>query len=131
MEKTPEARGASAGAPGEALVEIRAIVRLELLDSVVHCLKEAGVPRLTVERVHAIGSGVDPASAKISFREGSEYADKAMVRFICGGNRCAMFTELIAGAARTGRPGDGIVSIHPVLDVRKIRTGVTGLPALA
>ncbi len=112
------------------MVEIRAIVRLELLDAVVHCLKQAGVPRLTVQRVHAIGSGVDPDSAKISFREGSEYAEKGLVRFICGGNRCAAFTELIAGAARTGRPGDGIVSVHPVLEVTKIRTGATGLAAL-
>lgn len=132
MENTSRADDGSAGREREeAMVEVRAIVRLELLDRVVHCLKEAGVPRLTVERVHAIGSGVDPASAKISFREGSEYADKAMVRFICGGRRCAMFTELIAGAARTGRPGDGIVSVHPVLDVTKIRTGATGLGALA
>lgn len=124
----PESR---AGERGEAMVEIRAIVRLELLDAVIYCLKQAGVPRLTVERVHAIGSGVDPDAAKISVREGSEYADKGQVRFICAGNRCAMFTELIARAARTGRPGDGIVSVHPVLEVTKIRTGVTGPAALA
>jgi len=114
-----------------SMVEIQAIVRIEMLDAVVHCLKEAGVPRLTVERVHAIGSGVDLASAKISFREGSEYAEKGMVRFICGGDRCAMFTELIADAARTGRAGDGIVSVHPVLSVTKIRTGARGQAALA
>jgi len=114
-----------------SLVEIQAIVRIEMLESVVHRLKEAGVPRLTVERVHAIGSGVDLASGKLSFREGSEYAEKGMVRFICGGDRCAMFTELIADAARTGRPGDGIVSVHPVLSVTKIRTGARGQAALA
>ncbi len=116
---------------GPRMVEIRAIVRLEMLDSVVHCLKEAGVPRLTITRVHAIGSGVDPATVRISFRAGSEYARKGMVQFICSGERCAMFTELIAQAARTGRPGDGIVSIHPVFDVTKVRTGATGLEALA
>ncbi len=113
-----------------AMVEIRAIVREELLDLVVHALKQAGVPRLTVQRVHAIGSGVDPDTARISFREGTEYADKAMVRFICGGDRCEMYTELIANCARTGRRGDGIVSVHPVLAVTKIRTGATGLAAL-
>lgn len=112
------------------LIEIRATVRIELLDRVVHSLKSAGVPRLMVERVHAIGSGVDPDSAKISFEEGSEYADMAIVRFICSGERCPMFAELIGSAARTGRTGDGIVSVHPVLDVIKIRTGAQGLAAL-
>ncbi len=41
-----------------------------------------------------------------------------------------MYSELIAKAARTGRRGDGIVSVHPVQDVMKIRTGTRGLQAL-
>lgn len=112
------------------MVEVRAIVRREMLDRVLRALKHSGVPRLTVTRVHAIGAGVDPDSAKLSLEEGSEYADKALIQFVCGGERCAMFTELITAAARTGRQGDGIVYIQPVSTVTKIRTGVTGLEAL-
>jgi len=112
------------------MVEVRAIVRLEMLDRVVHCLKDSGVPRLTVTRVHAIGAGVDPATKRLSFEEGSAYADKAMVQFICAGDRCEMYCELIAGCACTGRRGDGIVSVHPVQSVMKIRTGTKGLEAL-
>lgn len=33
-------------------------------------------------------------------------------------------------ATRTGRRGDGIVSVHPVQSVRKIRTEARGLEAL-
>lgn len=113
------------------LVEIRAIVRQEMLDRVVHCLKESGVPRLTVTRVHAVGAGVDPAAAKISLEEGTEYADKAMIQFVCAGERCEMFAELIAREGRTGRRGDGVVFVYPVLDVVKVRTGERGLAALA
>lgn len=112
------------------LVEVRAIVRVAMLDRVIHMLKDAGVPRLTVTRVHAIGAGVDAAAAQLSVEEGSAYADKALVQFVCGGERCAMFTELLCRAARTGRKGDGIVYVVPVLDVTKIRTGVGGLEAL-
>lgn len=115
----------------ETFVEVRAIVRMQMLDRVVHCLKDAGCPRLSVQRVHAIGSGVDPAFAKISFEEGTEYTDKAMVRLICARERCDMYTELIERAARTGRRGDGIISVHPVINVTKVRTGVRGLEALA
>jgi nitrogen regulatory protein PII len=113
------------------IVEIRAIVRLEMLDRVVRRLKETGVPRLTVTRVHAIGAGVDPASARFSFHEGSAFADKAQVQFIGDADRAEMFCELIVDCARTGRQGDGIVSVHPVTTVTKIRTGVTGIAALA
>ena len=113
------------------LVEIRAIVRREMLDRVVHCLKASGVPRLTVTRVHAIGAGVDPAAAKVSLDEGTEYADKAMIQFVCAGERCEMFSQLIVREGRTGRRGDGVVFVQPVLDVVKIRTGQQGLAALA
>lgn len=112
------------------MVEVHAVVRLEMLDRVVRRLKECGVPRLTVIRVHAIGAGADPASAKFSMHEGSAYADKAQVQFICDAARSAMFQELIAESARTGRRGDGIVSVHPVAGVLKIRTGVEDLEAL-
>jgi len=128
---SPTARELAEDSERGLLVEIRSIVRIEMLDSVVHSLKQAGVPRMTVVRVHAIGSGVDPASKKISFREGSEYAEKGMVSFICPRNRSDMYTELIAAAARTGRRGDGIMSVHPVKALIKIRTGATGLAALA
>ena len=112
------------------LTEIRAIVRLEMLDRVVCCLKESGVPRLTVTRVHAIGAGVDPASAKLSLEEGSAYADKAQVQFICASDKCEVYIKLISSAAWTGRRGDGIVSAHPVQHTAKIRTGAEGLAAL-
>lgn len=114
----------------ETIVEVRAIVRIAMLDRVVSCLKESGVPRLTVTRVHAIGAGVDPASTKLSFEEGSAYADKAQVQFICDAERSRMYTELILGCACTGRQGDGIVSVHPVRAIIKIRTGAEGLAAL-
>ena len=104
------------------IMEVRAVVRLEMLDRVVRRLKESGVPRLTVTRVHAIGSGADPATLRFSSREGSAYADKAQVQFICDRERCEMYCELIAKSAHTGRQGDGIVSVHPVASVAKIRT---------
>lgn len=112
------------------MVEINAVVRTEMLDRVIHMLRDAGVPRMTVTPVHAIGLGVDPAAAKLSVREGTAYADKATIQFICDGERCEMYTELICNAARTGRRGDGIVFTRPILDVTKIRTGVHGPGAL-
>ena len=64
------------------LVEVRAIVRVELLDRVIRAVKDVGIPRLTVYHAHAIGAGVDHASGRFSIDEGSEYVDKAIVQFI-------------------------------------------------
>lgn len=113
-----------------SLVEISAVVRGEVLPRVIFLLREAGVPRMTVVQAHAIGRGVDPASARLAMREGAEYADKAKVQFVCAGERQAMYVELLCEAARTGRQGDGIVYVQPVLSVTKIRTGVEGTVAL-
>jgi len=112
-----------------SLVEVRGIVRREVLDRVVQHL-EAAVPRITVTRIHALGTGVHADPANVNLEEGA-YRNMAMVQCICAGERSAMITELIVQAARTGKPGDGIVSVHPVQQVTKIRTGETGLVALA
>lgn len=112
------------------MVAVTAIVRREMLERVVHRLKEAGVPRLTVGRVHAIGAGVDPASARLSLDEVTESADKAQVEFICGREREEMLTEILARAAHTGRRGDGIMYTQPVRRITNIRNGTTGLQAL-
>jgi nitrogen regulatory protein P-II 1 len=113
------------------IVEIRAVVRLEMLDRVVHCLRNAGVPRLSVTRLHTLGVGVDPSAARVRAEEGAEEMDKALVQFVCAGGRCEMYAELIARAARTGRAGDGYVTVSPVKGVVSIRTGAEGLEALS
>ncbi len=112
------------------MVEIRAVIRRERLDRLINRLKEAGVPRVTVADVHAVGAGVDPASAKIAFEEGTEYADKALLQFTCAGEQCEMFTELIARAARNGRRGDGILSVTRFWAREKKRSGTQRLEAL-
>ena len=111
------------------LVEVRAIVRSQVLERVVRCLNDAGIPRLTVSKGHAVGAAVaaDPAHLE----EGVAYRDVALVQCICSRDRCTMIAELICRAAHTGQPGDGIVSVHPVLELTKIWTGDTGLGALA
>ena len=114
-----------------SMVEIQAVVREDMLDRVVHQLKEADCPRLIVTRVHSIGAGVDPGAERYSVDEGSAYAEKALVSFICAAERCDMYIELIARVGRTGFRGDGFVSVRPVEDVVKIRTGGRGLDALA
>jgi len=112
------------------LMTVRAIVRLEMLDRVIHALREAGVPRMTVTRVHAIGAGVDPAAARLSVEESAEYADKAAVELVCDAEQASELTHVLCDAAHTGRCGDGIVYLLPVAEVVKVRSRVCGVEAL-
>lgn len=114
-----------------AMVEVRAVLRTERLSRVLHALEEAGVPRSTISHVHGTGAGVDPTEARLSLdEEGGSYMDKVLVRVLCRRERCEELAEVVTDAARTGKRGDGIVSVHPVLEVAKIRTGARGPEAL-
>jgi nitrogen regulatory protein P-II 1/nitrogen regulatory protein P-II 2 len=115
---------------GTELVEIRAIVRLDSLDRVIHAIRDAGCPRLTVTRVHSIGAGVDPDKAKLSLLEGTAFAEAAMVRLVCRASQAQTLTETICATAQTGKRGDGIVVEQAVRAVTKIRTGSRGYDAL-
>ena len=116
---------------GPAMVEVRAVLRTERLSRVLHALDGAGVPRSTISHVHGTGAGVDPVDARLSLdEEGGSYMDKVLVRVLCGAERCDELVGVIADAARTGKRGDGIVSVHPVLEVVKIRTDDRGPEAL-
>lgn len=112
------------------LVEVRAIVRREVLERVVRCLNDSSISRLTVSKGHAVGAAVCADPAQLA-EEGVAYRDVALVQCICSRDRSAMVTEIICRAAHTGHPGDGIVSVHPVLELRRVSTGETGLAALA
>lgn len=117
--------------PEWTMLEIRAVVRTERLSRVLHALEEAGVSRATVNHVHGVGAGVDPAAAELSFsEEGRKYMDKVLLRILCETARREELVGVIAEAARTGKMGDGILSVHPVLDIMKIRTEARGPEAL-
>ena len=114
-----------------AVVEVRAVLRTERLARVLHDLEEAGVHGSTISHVHGTGSGVDPSRARLSLdEEGGSYMDKVLVRVLCRVERQRELVDVISGAARTGKRGDGIVSVHPVLEVVKIRTDDRGPEAL-
>lgn len=113
------------------MVEIRAVVRTERLSRVLTALERAGVPRATVNHVHGVGAGVDPAQRDVSLgEEGGAYMDKVLLQLICTDERRRQLVELIADTARTGKKGDGVVSVHPVVDVVDVRTGARGPAAL-
>ncbi len=110
--------------------EIKAYLRKERVDAVVHALRDAGVTHMTVTHVMSLGSGVDPENFRISFETGTMYTEKAKLEFVCPEPEVDRLLPVIAASARTGEPGDGIVFVSPVDSAIKIRTGAEGREAL-
>jgi nitrogen regulatory protein P-II 1 len=112
------------------LVRLEAVVRPDVLDRVVHAVRDAGAVRLSVMQVHAIGAGADPETARLSLLEGSAFAQAHVVQVICPASLAQTMTQAILAVARTGRRGDGIIVESPLTAVTKIRTGERGADAL-
>ncbi len=102
---------------------LKAIVRPERVENVVAGLRQAGVPRLTISHVQAIGSGVDPEHYRLSLETGAAYTEKVKIELLCQSDAVGTLIELICNEARTGHRGDGIVAVLDVERCVKVRTG--------
>lgn len=103
--------------------EIKAIVRKERVEEVVAALRAAGVPRLTLTHVHALGSGVDPEHYRLSFEEGGAYTEKAKLELVCQAKDADRLVEIVCNCSRTGHRGDGIIFVSTIERAVKVRTG--------
>jgi nitrogen regulatory protein P-II 1 len=93
-------------------------------------LQELGVQGMTV--VEAKGYGRQKGQTELY--RGAEYVvdflPKIKIEVVLADDQVDRAVEAIAGAARTGRIGDGKIFISEVLDVVRIRTGETGTVAI-
>lgn len=103
--------------------ELKIICRKERVEDVVAALRAAGVPRLTVSHVHALGSGVDPEHYRLSFEEGAPYTEKAKIELVCRAEDLLRFVDIVRENGRTGQRGDGVIFVTKIEQVVKIRTG--------
>jgi nitrogen regulatory protein PII len=107
--------------------EVKAIIRPERLDAVLHALHEMpNLPGVTVSEVRGIGRRMD-------VREGElQYGDTPMatVEIVVPDALLEQVLRVIESAARTGRPGDGKPFVYPVSRARRIRTGEVDTCAL-
>lgn len=103
--------------------EIKAYIRCEKAEEVVHALEAAGVSGLTLIDVMAVGPNIDPANYKYSIACVEKYQKVAKVEVICKDEEADRFVAVLREAAYTGMQGDGLISVSPVERVVKIRTG--------
>lgn len=110
--------------------KIEAIIREETLQNVKDALRAIGIVGLNVHEVHGHGR---QGGIELSWRGTSYQMDllpKIQVNIVLSDHNVEKTIETIVDAARTGKPGDGLIFVYPVEDVIRIRTGERGVEAL-
>ena len=110
------------------MLEIKAFVRVNMVDKVIRALETAGVRFITVIDVRAIWTALKdrPRELNYSLELAERYMNVAKVEALVRDDDGDRIVELIRSAARTGRPGDGVVYAVPVRSAVHIRTGRRG-----
>ena len=111
--------------------ELKAFVRVQRIDPIIHALKASGIQHVTVTHVQAIGTSIDTIDTRVSLELGSRYENMVKLEIVCHEDRAEELMSIIEREAHTGRPGDGIIYVCPVDMAVKIRTGERDRDALA
>ena len=107
-----------------------AIVKPHRLDEVKEALQDLGVNGLTMTDVEGFGR----QRGHTEIYRGAEYqvdfVPKVKVEVLCDDDQVDGVVSALAGAARTGKIGDGKIWVTGVEQVVRIRTGEMGPDAL-
>jgi nitrogen regulatory protein P-II 1 len=124
------AAGAAPSSRPSAVYKIEAIIKPFRLDEVKDALDEAGVLGMTISEVKGIGR----QKGKTELYRGAEYVvdfiPKLKLEVVVKDDMVERVVDAIAGAARSGRIGDGKIFVLKVDDAVRIRTGERGDDAL-
>ena len=105
---------------------VTAIIKPHKLDDVKSALRDAGILGLTATEVKGFGR----QGGKTETYRGAEYTvdflPKVKVEVVCDSSDADRVVDLIAGAAKTGKIGDGKIWVLEVGRLMRIRTGEQG-----
>jgi nitrogen regulatory protein P-II 1 len=111
--------------------KIEAIIREEALDAVREALSKIGIVGMNVFEIRGHGRlGSQEHSWRYTYLH-KDMLPKIQLNIVLSEHNVERTVEAIMQAARTGKEGDGIIFIHPIEDVLRIRTGERGREALS
>ena len=110
------------------MLEIKAFIRVNMVDRVLQALEGAGISNITVIDVRAIWTSLKdaPSDMRYSLQLAERYMNVAKLETLVRDDDADRVIELIRQAAHTGRPGDGVVYALPVRTALHVRTGRRG-----
>jgi nitrogen regulatory protein P-II 1 len=109
---------------------VTAVIKPHRLDDVREALRGAGIVGLTITEVQGYGR----QSGKTETFRGAEYTidlvPKVRVEVVTPDPDLDKVIDVIVGAARTGKIGDGKIWAYPLDRVMRVRTGEMGDDAI-
>ncbi len=106
--------------------EIKAYVRISIVQEVVVALKREGFCCMTIIDVSGLGSLIDPEDWKYSMEFVDKMSRMAKIELVCSDAMADKAVEIIRQHGQTHHSGDGIIFVSPVERAVKIRTGIEG-----
>lgn len=110
---------------------IIAIIQPDRLDDVIAALEEEGINLLTVSEVMGRGRQKGVAEVYRSHVERGGLLHKIRIELAVTNNNLWLAVDAITRGARTGNIGDGKIFILDMQECLRIRTGETGVSAIA
>ena len=109
---------------------VTAVIKPFKLEEVREALSTLGVQGITVTEVKGFGRQKGHTELYRGAEYVVDYLPKVKVEAAVSGDLVERVIEVIEGAARTGKIGDGKIFVTPIEQVVRIRTGETGSEAL-
>ena len=109
---------------------VTAIVKPHMIDEAKDALKAAGVHGLTVSEVKGFGRQGGHTETYRGTEYTIEFVPKVRIEVIVDDAEVDAVVDAIAGAAQTGKIGDGKIWVTPVSRLVRIRTGEEGVDAV-
>lgn len=109
---------------------ITAIIKPHMLDEVKEALAALGIQGMTVTEVKGFGRQGGHTETYRGAEYKVDFVPKVKVEIVVDAPDAAKATEAIAGAAQTGKIGDGKIWVTPVESLVRIRTGEVGADAV-
>jgi nitrogen regulatory protein P-II 1 len=109
---------------------VTAVVKPHKLEEVKDALRESGVLGLTVSEVQGFGRQGGKSETFRGAEYKVEFVPKVKVEVLVGSEDVEKVMDAIAGAARTGKIGDGKIWAVEVGRAMRVRTGELGLDVL-
>ncbi|MEX1138687.1 MAG: P-II family nitrogen regulator [Bacteroidota bacterium] len=106
--------------------ELKAYVRVNVLNDVVHVLERAGFKSMTIIDVSALGNLADPEKSEYSLEFVEKYSKMAKIEMVCRDEDVEKALDIIKKRGCTHQHGDGIVFVSDVVRAVKLRTGEEG-----
>lgn len=109
--------------------KIEAVIRLSQFDSIRDALAKIGVRFFTLSDVKGFGLEKEQRVYRGSVYDAG-YIARLQIDIVANDNKVEEILETIVSAGKTGKVGDGKITVYDVSSITRIRTGETGSDAL-